>query len=110
MAPAGTQVVSAAAGKIEKLFKSEQGGNTIYVRSPDRRTLYYYAHLEAYASGLREGQSVDQGQRLGTVGSTGNADPASPHLHFAIMRTAPNADWWQPTTAINPYPLLTVQN
>lgn len=109
MAPAGTAVVAAAAGTVEKLFKSEQGGNTIYVRSPDRTTLYYYAHLQAYAAGLIEGQAVSQGQRLGAVGSTGNADPASPHLHFAIMRTAPDADWWQAARAINPYPLLAAQ-
>jgi hypothetical protein len=40
------------------------------------------------------------------VGSSGNADPAAPHLHFAILRTSPEAEWWEPTTAINPYPLL----
>lgn len=109
MAPAGTAVVAAAPGKVEKLFRSEQGGNTVYVRSPNRTTLYYYAHLQDYDSGLVEGQSVSQGQRLGAVGSTGNADPASPHLHFAIMRTAADAGWWQPARAINPYPLLILQ-
>lgn len=105
-APAGTPVVAAAEGKIAKLFRSDDGGNTVYVRSADGRTLYYYAHLQAYASGLEEGERVERGQRLGTVGSSGNADPAAPHLHFAIMRTAPDAEWWEPATAINPYPLL----
>ncbi len=106
MAPTGTPVIAAAAGTVEKLFKSDAGGNTVYVRSADRRTLYYYAHLQAYARGLEEGAKVEQGERLGTVGSSGNADPAAPHLHFAIMRTSPEKQWWEPATAINPYALL----
>lgn len=106
MAPAGTPVVAAAPGTVEKLFLSKAGGITVYLRSPDRRTIYYYAHLQGYAPGLAEGQSVAQGQALGTVGSTGNADPAAPHLHFAVMRTTPDAQWWDPATAIDPYPLL----
>ena len=105
-APTGTPVIAAAEGKVEKLFVSDEGGNTVYVRSPDGRTLYYYAHLQAYAPGLEEGETVARGQRLGTVGSSGNADPAAPHLHFAMLRTTPRAEWWQPATPINPYPLL----
>lgn len=105
-APAGTPVIAAAGGKLEKLFRSDAGGNTVYVRSADGRTLYYYAHLQAYAPGLKEGQEVKQGQALGTVGSSGNADPAAPHLHFAMMSTTPSAEWWQPATPVNPYPLL----
>jgi len=106
MAPAGTPVVAAAPGKVEKLFLSGAGGNTIYVRSGDGRTIHYYAHLQAYVPGLAEGQSVRRGQQLGTVGSSGNADPAAPHLHFAVLRLAPDASWWEPATALNPYPLL----
>ena len=107
MAPRGTPVLAATSGTLEKLFTSKPGGLTIYVRSPDRRTITYYAHLDAYAPGLREGTPVRAGQQLGTVGSTGNAGPAGPHLHFAIMQTTPDANWWDPATAINPYPLLT---
>jgi murein DD-endopeptidase MepM/ murein hydrolase activator NlpD len=106
MAPAGTPVVAAAPGTVEKLFVSDAGGNTIYVRSGDRRTIHYYAHLKAYASGLAEGQPVRQGQQLGTVGSTGNADPAAPHLHFAVLSLAPDAHWWDDATAIDPFPLF----
>lgn len=106
IAPAGTPVVAAAPGTVEKLFRSESGGNTVYVRSADRRTIYYYAHLRDYAQGLAEGQAVRRGQPLGSVGSTGNADPAAPHLHFAVMQTAPTAAWWDSATAIDPYPLL----
>ena len=106
MAAAGTPVVAAASGTVERLFQSDAGGNTVYVRSPDRQTIHYYAHLQDYAPGLSEGQSVQRGQRLGSVGSSGNADPAAPHLHFAILRTTRDAEWWEPATAVNPYPLL----
>jgi murein DD-endopeptidase MepM/ murein hydrolase activator NlpD len=107
MAPRGTPVIAAAAGTIEKLFRSDAGGNTIYVRSPDRATIHYYAHLDRYADGLHEGQRVAQGQTLGAVGSTGDASPDAPHLHFEIMQTTPTAKWYEPATSIDPYPLLT---
>ncbi len=106
LAPEGTTVVAAADGRVEKLFLSDEGGNTVYVRSPDRRRIFYYAHLSAYAPGLREGQAVRRGQVLGTVGHTGNADPAAPHLHFAVWNADPALGWSQETVAINPYPLL----
>ena len=107
MAPAGTPVIAAAAGTVEKLFLSKNGGNTIYLRSPDRRTIHYYAHLQDYAAGLHEGQAVSQGEVLGRVGSSGDANPAAPHLHFQVLQTTPAAKWWEQTTALNPYPLLT---
>ena len=106
MAPAGTLVLAAAPGVVEKLFFSQGGGGiTAYVRSPDGRWSYYYAHLRNYASGLAEGQKVRRGDVIGTVGSTGNANPAGPHLHFAIHRMEAGDKWWQ-GTPINPYPLL----
>jgi len=106
MAPLGTPVIAAAPGKVEKLFFSQGGGGiTAYVRSNDGRWSYYYAHLSAYAPGLWEGQRVARGSPIGTVGATGNANPAGPHLHFAILRMNPGERWWQ-GTAINPYPLL----
>lgn len=107
MADAGTKVVAAADGTVAKLHNSGPGGNSIYVRSPDRRTIYYYAHLDQYAQGLKEGQRVRTGQNLGTVGSSGNADPAAPHLHFQILETSADAKWWEPANAVNPYPVLT---
>lgn len=106
MAPMGTPVVAAAPGTVEKLFFSRGGGGiTAYVRSPDRQWIYYYAHLDAYAPGLREGQQVRQGDPIGTVGVSGNANPAGPHLHFAVHRMAEGEDWHE-GTAVNPYPLL----
>lgn len=106
MAPRGTPVLAAAPGRIEKLFVSKAGGNTVYQRAADGALIYYYAHLDAYAPGLAEGQAVRAGQRIGTVGSTGNADPAAPHLHFAVLRTRAGAKWYDPATPLNPYPLL----
>jgi len=106
MAPRGTPVIAAAPGTIEKLFQSQDGGNTIYQRSEDRRTIYYYAHLDSYAPDVAEGQKIARGQTLGAVGSTGNASETAPHLHFAILRTAPKADWWDTGTAVDPYPVL----
>lgn len=106
LAPVGTPVVAAAPGLIERLFLSEEGGNTVYVRSGDRRRIFYYAHLAGYVPGLREGQVVQAGQVLGTVGYTGNANPAAPHLHFAVWNADPRQGWSQDGLAINPYPLL----
>lgn len=106
MAPRGTEVLAAAPGMVEKLFRSVPGGNTIYVRSPDRTTIYYYAHLDQYADGLKEGQPVAQGQVIAAVGSTGDASEEAPHLHFEIMRTTPQAKWYDPATDVDPYPLL----
>jgi murein DD-endopeptidase MepM/ murein hydrolase activator NlpD len=106
MAPEGTPVIAAAPGKVEKLFLSKPGGNTIYIRSADGRTIYYYAHLKSYAPGLAEQEMVTAGQALGEVGHTGNASPDGPHLHFAVMSTTPQAKWWQSSTALNPYPML----
>lgn len=107
MAATGTPVRAAASGTAEKLFLSRDGGNTIYVRSPDRRIIYYYAHLDRYAPDLAEGSAVRTGQVLGTVGFSGNANSAAPHLHFAMLVTRPEAHWWDPAMALNPYPLLT---
>jgi murein DD-endopeptidase MepM/ murein hydrolase activator NlpD len=106
MAPHGTPVVASAPGVVEKLFFSQGGGGiSVYVRSPDKQWIFYYAHLEAYAPGLKEGQPVKQGDVLGTVGSTGNASPSGPHLHFAVNKMAPGDDWHD-GSPINPYPLL----
>jgi murein DD-endopeptidase MepM/ murein hydrolase activator NlpD len=106
MAPEGTPVLAAADGTVEKLFLSQGGGGiTAYVRSPDKRWIYYYAHLQGYAPGLAEGQQVKRGQVIGRVGHTGNANPEGPHLHFAIHRVQPGEKWHQ-GSAINPFPLL----
>jgi murein DD-endopeptidase MepM/ murein hydrolase activator NlpD len=106
MAPRGTAVLAAAPGKIARIHSSKAGGRSIYVRSSDRETLYFYGHLDAYADGLEEGSSIKAGEALGRVGTTGNAEPDAPHLHFAIFQTTADAEWWEPGNAVNPYPLL----
>src|SRR5688572_12106046 len=106
MAPAGTPVLAVDDGKIVKLFLSQGGGGiTVYQFDPTEKFAYYYAHLERYADGLAEGQSVKRGDVIGYVGSTGNANPAAPHLHFAVVVLGPEKRWWE-GTAINPYPIL----
>ena len=109
MAPLGAPVIAAAPGKVEKLFLSDAGGITAYVRSPDGYLIYYYAHLGQYAPGLTEGAALAKGAPIGTVGFTGNANPAAPHLHFAIMTATPQQKWWEAKAALNPYPVLAGQ-
>jgi len=106
MAPRATEVRAADDGTIAKLFTSQAGGLTIYQFDPTETFSYYYAHLDHYASGLSERQTVKRGQLLGYVGSTGNASATAPHLHFEIARLGPEKKWWK-GDAINPYPLLT---
>jgi murein DD-endopeptidase MepM/ murein hydrolase activator NlpD len=106
MAAEGTPVVAAAAGTIEKLYFSHGGGGiTIYERSPDKKWMYYYAHLQGYVPGLAEGQQVRRGQVIARVDHTGDANASAPHLHFAINSMAPGERWWQ-GTPINPFPIL----
>ena len=105
MAPRGTAVHAVEDGRIVKLFNSEQGGLTIYQFDPGGTFTYYYAHLDRYASGLKEGQVVRRGDTIGFVGSTGNAAEDAPHLHFAIFRLTPERQWWK-GEPINPYLVL----
>ena len=106
MAPIGKPVIAAAPGRVEKIFFSRGGGgNSVYVRSDDGKWTYYYAHLSAYAPGLHEGQRVLRGAPIGFVGFSGNANPAGPHLHFAIKRMSAGEKWYH-GSPVNPYPLL----
>lgn len=105
LAPRGTPVRAVEAGVIGKLFTSERGGITVYQYDPSGAFCYYYAHLDRYADGLREGQRVNAGDVVGYVGTTGNAPKDTPHLHFAIFRLGPERQWWK-GEAINPYPVL----
>jgi peptidoglycan LD-endopeptidase LytH len=105
MAPRGSRVLAAADGVVERLHRSSLGGITAYVRSTDGAWVYYYAHLDSYAPGLQTGQLIRRGDLIGRVGSTGNAHPAWPHLHFAMYRMPPGARFYQ-GRPVNPYPLL----
>jgi murein DD-endopeptidase MepM/ murein hydrolase activator NlpD len=105
MEPRGTPVHAVVSGTVRKLFLSKPGGNTIYQFDEVGVYCYYYAHLDGYAEGLREGMRVERGDVIGFVGSTGNANPLTPHLHFAIFELGPERLWWK-GKAVNPYPGL----
>jgi murein DD-endopeptidase MepM/ murein hydrolase activator NlpD len=100
-APEGTEVLAAGGGTLEKHFVSKDGGNTLYIRSDDGGWIHYYAHLRDYAADMTEGRHIDRGTVIAHVGSTGNADPAAPHLHFAVHRMAPGEPWHL-GTPVNP--------
>jgi murein DD-endopeptidase MepM/ murein hydrolase activator NlpD len=108
MAPRGTPVIAAVDGAVAKLFLSKPGGITVYEFDGSGTYCYYYAHLDRYADGIREGMRVRQGDVLGYVGSTGNAAAEAPHLHFAIFQLGPERHWWQ-GTPLNPYQVLKTQ-
>ena len=105
MAARGTPVLAVEDGHLAKLFFSRQGGNTVYEFDPAAAYAYYYAHLDRYADGLSEGAELQRGQIIGYVGTTGNAPPNAPHLHFAIFRLNPDKHWWE-GTALDPYLVL----
>jgi murein DD-endopeptidase MepM/ murein hydrolase activator NlpD len=108
MAPRGQPVIAAEDGTIAKLFTSVRGGLTIYEFDPTEKYAYYYAHLDHYADGLAQGDKVTRGQIIGYIGSTGDADEAHPHLHFAIFLLGPEKQWWK-GEALDPYPALVRQ-
>jgi murein DD-endopeptidase MepM/ murein hydrolase activator NlpD len=95
LAPRNTPVHAVEDGTIAKLFVSKAGGNTIYQFDPSGRFCYYYAHLERYADGLRDGAAVARGDVIGFVGTSGNAPANTPHLHFAIFELTPERHWWE---------------
>jgi peptidoglycan LD-endopeptidase LytH len=95
MAPRGTPVIAASNGRIIGLRSNNLGGTTVYLIDDAERFVQYYAHLQSYAPGISEGMRVRQGQLLGYVGSTGNASPDAPHLHFQVLRVdRSRRDWW----------------
>jgi murein DD-endopeptidase MepM/ murein hydrolase activator NlpD len=102
LAPRHTAVHAVEDGTIAKLFTSRAGGITVYQFDPTRRFCYYYAHLQRYAAGLREGQQISQGDVIGYVGTTGNAPLNTPHLHFAVFELDDKQQWWK-GRAIDPY-------
>lgn len=105
LAPRNTPVLAVEDGKVARLFLSDAGGITIYQYDPSMTFVYYYAHLERYAEGLKEGAAIKRGDVIGYVGTTGNAPRNTPHLHFAIFKMTDEKKWWQ-GTAIDPYSVL----
>jgi len=105
MRPRGTPIRAVTDGVIRKLFISRQGGLTIYEFDRESTYCFYYAHLDRYADQVHEGDAVARGDVIGYVGSTGDARPDAPQLHFAIFRLDRDKKWWK-GEAINPYPIL----
>jgi murein DD-endopeptidase MepM/ murein hydrolase activator NlpD len=104
MAPRNSEIIAVDDGVIAKLMVSAKGGLSIYEWNPDRTLVYFYAHLQAYAPGLEEGQTVRRGQVIGYVGTTGNAPPNTPHLHFAIAQVGDKDRWWG-GVPVDPFPI-----
>jgi murein DD-endopeptidase MepM/ murein hydrolase activator NlpD len=101
-APRNTQILAAGDGKIARLWLSKYGGNTIYEIDPSGKYSYYYAHLDHYAPGIKEGDQVKRGDVIGFVGTSGDAPPDSPHLHFSFSLLKTPDVWW-PGGSIDPY-------
>ena len=105
LAPRNTPVVAVEAGTIARLFFSKAGGITVYQFDPTNTYVYYYAHLEkirGWVEGRRHGEARPV---IGYVGTTGNAPPDTPHLHFAIFKMTDEKHWWQ-GTPIDPFQVL----
>jgi murein DD-endopeptidase MepM/ murein hydrolase activator NlpD len=82
-APVGTPIYAAAAGTLE-LAAREHGYGKLVVLRHDNGYSTRYAHMASWASGLRSGQRIEQGQVIGYVGRTGVT--TGPHLHFEVRR------------------------
>jgi murein DD-endopeptidase MepM/ murein hydrolase activator NlpD len=106
MAAERTPVLAAATGVIVKRDSSGLGGISLYQRDLDGATIYFYAHLNGYRAGIKEGDLVRQGEVIAYVGHTGNAQASAPHLHFGVYTVTDPNRWWRGRD-LNPYPLLT---
>jgi len=105
LAPRNTPILAADDGTILRMSSNNLGGITIYATDRDQRFVYYYAHLDHYQRGLAAGRSIQKGDTLGFVGTTGNAPKDVPHLHFQIMLWPSDGKWWN-GEPVNPYPVL----
>jgi murein DD-endopeptidase MepM/ murein hydrolase activator NlpD len=105
MRPRGTPIRAVTDGIIRKVFISRAGGLTIYEFDNASVYCFYYAHLDDWAEQVHEGSRVARGEVIGYVGTTGDAEPDAPQLHFAIFKLGPDKTWWK-GEAIDPYPIL----
>lgn len=105
LAPRGTPVLCAIDGRLLQLSSSKTGGLMVFATDETEQFMFLYSHLDRYADGLTVGMPLRRGQRLGQVGTTGNAPPDTPHLHFAIS-WSPDSLRWSRGTPIDPRPLL----
>lgn len=102
------KIVSMSDGVIENLGWLELGGYRVGIRS-NSGVYFYYAHLDSYVEGLKEGDKVEAGDVIGYMGDTGYGQEGTRgkfvvHLHLGVMLPAINEikeEIW-----INPYPIL----
>jgi murein DD-endopeptidase MepM/ murein hydrolase activator NlpD len=81
-APAGTPIMAAGDGQLEKIGWGGGLGRMVQIAHADGyKTIY--GHMSGFARGLRQGQAVRQGQLIGYVGSTGMS--TGPHLHYEVL-------------------------
>lgn len=95
-APRWTPAVAVVDGRVASIQTGARSGKALRVRGSDGRS-YFYAHLEDWAEGLREGLAVRAGDLLGYVGNSGNAIHTPTHLHFEVRDR---------NRVMNPYPVL----
>jgi murein DD-endopeptidase MepM/ murein hydrolase activator NlpD len=89
-APTGAPVVAVSSGTVVSATYDSANGRMVRLRHPSGYESYYL-HLSAFASGIRSGARVGQGQTIGLVGATGLA--TGPHLHYGLQR---NGQWVDP--------------
>jgi murein DD-endopeptidase MepM/ murein hydrolase activator NlpD len=106
LAVRGTPVLAADDGTIIHIGTNALGGNVIWAADPSRRFAFYYAHLQRFAKGLRDGQQIARGDVIGYVGTTGNAPKDTPHLHFQLLRIV-SGKRYSDGPPLNPLPFFT---
>ena len=81
-APMGTPIMASGSGVVKKAGWCGGGGNCVVIKhNSTYQTIY--AHMSKFASGIRGGVRVKQGQTIGYVGSTGKS--TGPHLHYEVL-------------------------
>jgi murein DD-endopeptidase MepM/ murein hydrolase activator NlpD len=78
-APTGTRIRATSDGTVDSIGRQNGYGNAVVLRHTNNVTTLY-AHMSGFASGLRKGMRVSQGDTIGYVGATGWA--TGPHLHY----------------------------
>ena len=81
-APSGTPIMASGSGTVTRARWCGGGGNCIKIKHNSSYETVY-AHLKAFAKGIKEGRKVKQGQIIGYVGSTGLS--TGPHLHYEVI-------------------------
>ena len=81
-APTGTPIMASGNGVIKKAGWCGGGGNCVVIKHNSTYQTVY-AHMSKFASGIRSGVRVKQGQTIGFVGSTGKS--TGPHLHYEVI-------------------------